>query len=166
MIAPAAASLARADRAELEHALSVIERRMTELGDLERTVSRPARKTTPSLARMLYADRRQRERVFAGFDVFGEPGWDVLLDLYAAHSEARAVSVSSACIAAAVPPTTALRWIQMLTDKALLTREPDPFDRRRVNLRLAPETLRRMERYLEGVTCSCSADRPPPSSPP
>jgi hypothetical protein len=41
-------------------------------------------------------------------DLFADPGWDILLDLYAARQEGKQVSVSSLCIAAAVPPTTAL----------------------------------------------------------
>jgi DNA-binding MarR family transcriptional regulator len=163
---PADASLATADLAELDRVLSAIERRLTELRDLARSSSRAVQKTTLPVARMLVADRRRRDRVFAEYDIFGEPGWDILLDLYAAHSERRDVSVSSACIAAAVPPTTALRWIQMLTEKALLTRQPDPFDRRRVHLRLAPEALRRMELYLGNVKCACATNRPPaPPSP-
>lgn len=166
MNAPLDTSLAKADLVELDRVLSVIEHRLKELRDLACSSSRAVQRTTLPIARLLVADRRRRERVFAEYDIFGEPGWDILLDLYAAHSERRDVSVSSACIAAAVPPTTALRWIQMLTDKALLIRQPDPDDRRRVNLRLAPEALRRMELYLGSVKCTCATDRPPAPSPP
>lgn len=148
-----AAWLATADLAELGHALAVIERRRIELRGL--ADPRPVQGATPPVAKMVYAERRRRERVFAGYAIFGEPGWDILLDLYVAHGECREVSVSSACIAAEVPPTTALRWIRMLTDKGLLTRQLDPSDRRRVNLRLAPEALKRMELYLGNMKCAC-----------
>src|SRR3546814_18726533 len=62
------------------------------------------------------------------------PAWDMLLDLYAACYERRQVSVSSLCIAAAVPATTALRWIKNMTDAGLLDRSCDPNDARRIFL--------------------------------
>jgi hypothetical protein len=43
--------------------------------------------------------------------LFADPAWDILLDLAAARIDGRMVAVSSLCIAAAVPATTALRWI-------------------------------------------------------
>ena len=58
----------------------------------------------------------------------------MLLDLYAAELEGAQVSVSSLCIAAAVAPTTALRWIGRMTEAGLFVRQPDPFDRRRAFL--------------------------------
>lgn len=68
----------------------------------------------------------------------------MLLDLYAAHLEGTQVSVSSLCIAAAVAPTTALRWIGKMTEAGLFTRQPDPVDRRRAFMVLT-------ERALEGM---------------
>jgi hypothetical protein len=43
-----------------------------------------------------------REQFF-GPDLFADPAWDILLDLYAARLEQQRVAVSSLCIAAAVP---------------------------------------------------------------
>jgi DNA-binding MarR family transcriptional regulator len=56
--------------------------------------------------------------------------------------------VSSLCIAAAVPATTALRWIKTLTDMGLLVRSADPQDGRRVYIELAPGAAARLEAYL------------------
>lgn len=75
----------------------------------------------------------------------------MLLDLMAARLEGKTVSVSSLCIAAAVPPTTALRWIGTLTTKGLLVRDSDPGDRRRVNLALSERTARAMGAWLRRV---------------
>lgn len=80
--------------------------------------------------------RRLRDRFF-GEGLFADPAWDILLDLYAARLEGKHVSVSSLCIAAAVPPTTALRWITVLTEKGMLVREADPQDRRRIYIALS-----------------------------
>lgn len=55
----------------------------------------------------------------------------------ASRLEGGQVAVSSLCIAAAVPTTTALRWIKLLTDGGLLVRVPDPQDGRRCFVALA-----------------------------
>lgn len=92
--------------------------------------------------------RRARRAVLEG-DWFADPAWDLLLDLLAAQYLGRRVSISSACIAANVPPTTALRWIDKLVDDAILLREDDPMDRRRSYLGLAPEVAARLEQWVE-----------------
>ena len=64
------------------------------------------------LGRAIYRARRDRDVMFDGHGrLFGEPAWDILLDLYIAYHEKSAVSVSSVCIAAAVPATTGLRHL-------------------------------------------------------
>ena len=94
-------------------------------------------------AAAIYAGRRARDKVFAGVDVFGEPVWDILLDLFVAHVEDRQISFSSAVIGAAVAPTTALRWISTLVQMDLLERVPDPSDPRRAFIRLTDEGVAR-----------------------
>ena len=94
--------------------------------------------------------RRLREQYF-GTDLFADPAWDILLDLYAARLEKQKVAVSSLCIAAAVPATTALRWIKTLTDMGLLLRAADPQDGRRVYIELAPDTAAGLEAYLSAA---------------
>ena len=74
---------------------------------------------------------------FSAPDLFADPAWDILLDLAASRLEGRSVSVSSLCIAAAVPPTTALRWIRMMTDQQLLERRADRADARRMFVDIA-----------------------------
>lgn len=92
--------------------------------------------------------RRARSRVLDG-DWFADPAWDLLLDLLAAQCLGRRVSISSACIAASVPATTALRWIDKLVREKLLVREDDPADGRRSYLALAPELAARLEQWIE-----------------
>lgn len=47
-------------------------------------------------------------------DLFGEPAWDMIVDLFIAAEENKTVSVSSLCIDASVPMTTVLRWNNIL----------------------------------------------------
>lgn len=84
--------------------------------------------------------RRQRERIFPA-ELFADPAWDILLDLFANTVRGNAVSISDACIASAVPSTTALRWIGRLHELGLLERLQDPRDTRRVLLRLTDPAL-------------------------
>ncbi len=99
------------------------------------------------VVRGLVRARRARERYFPA-DIFADPAWDMLLDLTAARAEGQPVSVSSLCIAACVPPTTALRWIRTLCDAGLFERASDPDDARRAFIALAEPTARAMARYL------------------
>jgi len=101
------------------------------------------------LARTVYRARRARVQCFGSdSDLFGEPAWDILLDLFAAASEGSRISVSSACIAAAVPATTALRWLAALEARDLIERTSDPGDGRRCYLALTDAARRSMELWL------------------
>lgn len=82
-------------------------------------------------------------------DLFADPAWDMLLDLLQAEIVQHRVPVSSLCIAAAVPATTALRWIKAMTDRGLLLRRDDPHDGRRVFIEMAPATSAALRRYFQ-----------------
>ncbi len=90
---------------------------------------------------------RQLRHQFFGEGLLEDPAWDMLLDLFAADLERAQVSVSSLCIAAAVAPTTALRWIGRMTEEGLFERKPDPFDRRRAFMALSANAREAMMRY-------------------
>jgi hypothetical protein len=109
--------------------------------------------STLAAARTLYADRRRRDELFRLPGMFGEPAWDILLDLFIATHEGRTVSVSSACIGSAVPQTTALRWLRFLEAKELIERESDTHDRRRANLRVTAKATMLIREFFE----RCSA---------
>ncbi|WP_199797827.1 MarR family winged helix-turn-helix transcriptional regulator [Porphyrobacter sp. HT-58-2] len=104
-----------------------------------------------ALARRAYALRRKRAAIFGNPDLFGEPAWDILLDLFIAHAEGKPVSVSSACIGSAAPATTGLRWLGVLADEGLVVREGDASDQRRVLVRLTATGLSAMERFFDEV---------------
>ena len=91
--------------------------------------------------------RRLRESFFDS-SLFADPAWDMLLDLLAARIEGDRVAVSSLCIAAAVPPTTALRWIRSMTDRGLFERHDDPMDGRRIHISLSDAAAHGMARFF------------------
>lgn len=94
--------------------------------------------------------RRLRERFFDR-DLFADPAWDMLLDLMAARIERVQVAVSSLCIAACVPSTTALRWIKTMTDVGLFDRVADPDDGRRIFIRLSEGAAGGMAKYFAAM---------------
>lgn len=104
--------------------------------------------------RLMLRLRNTRASIFGATDLFQDPAWDILLDLYAAHLEGRSVSVSSACIASMVPPTTALRWITVLEKRGLVLRANDDLDARRRHLFLTDKARRFLETFIEAVDTS------------
>jgi len=101
--------------------------------------------------RAMIRARRLRDQYFDS-ELFADPAWDMLLDLLQARAERRPVAVSSLCIAAAVPATTALRWIKRLTDEGLFVRNADPRDGRRVFIDLSEGAANAMARYFQAAT--------------
>ncbi len=121
----------------------------TELDELNRAVNliriRVESHIAPSLsnwAEEQYLQRRHRNAIFAeDTQLFGEPAWDILLDLLVAHQSGKPISVSSACIAADVPSSTALRYITRLEARGLVRRHRDTLDGRRHYLELTDRAL-------------------------
>lgn len=130
-------------------------------GTRERTEAGDAR--LAAVARAEYVARRRRDRLFDA-DIFAEPAWDMLLDLFIQRHEQRSVSVHSLCIAAAVPQTTALRWITKLACNGLLDRHPCTHDNRVIHITLSETGLAVMERYLESQLGESGAGSAPPLS--
>jgi hypothetical protein len=106
------------------------------------------------LARKTYSLRRKRAVIFGNPELFGEPAWDILLDLFIAQAEEKPVSVSSACIGSAAPATTGLRWLGVLADEGLIVRENDSGDNRRVLVRLSNTGVKAMERFFDAFEAS------------
>ncbi len=123
---------------------------------LERDVANPdacalADAEAVVLAQELYHARRRRGSVFNS-DLFGEPAWDMLLDLFVRTQTQSKTSVTDACIGSGGAPTTALRYIDLLEDRGLIQRESDPRDARRTWLCLTEVGLGLLGRYLLNQT--------------
>ena len=102
---------------------------------------------SPDAVRAIIRARRLRSK-FLPEDLFADPAWDMLLDLLQAELVQHRVPVSSLCIAAAVPATTALRWLKTMTDRGLLNRRADPHDGRRIFIEMAPATSRSLRQFF------------------
>lgn len=115
---------------------------------LQRTTRAPA--PDPRLVRQIIRQRQMRGKFFDP-ELFADPAWDMLLDLTAARAEHLRVSVTSLCIASGVPPTTALRWIGVLTEGGLVKRVEDPSDRRRAFIALSDKAADDMARFFAEI---------------
>ncbi len=72
----------------------------------------------------------------------------MLQDQTAARLEDKPVAVSSLCLAAAVPTTTALRQIKALCDAGMFVRRIDLHDARRTFIEVSETSAHAMRDYL------------------
>jgi len=104
----------------------------TSVDDEEAITAAQAERMAPLLlasAEAVYRSRRKRSAYFTD-TLFGEPAWDMLFDLFIHQVRRKRVQVTSACLASAVPATTALRWITVLEQEGLVQRVPSVQDKR------------------------------------
>lgn len=98
-------------------------------------------------ARRLSRARRARDDVF-GHDLFLNPAWNILLELFIAAEEGRNVTIKSACVASGVPQSTALRHIAHLVDIRLAVRHVHPSDARSAYLKLTERGRAKMAAFI------------------
>jgi hypothetical protein len=91
---------------------------------------------------------KRRSRLVSVANLFADPAWFILLDLFVRQHSGLQTSVSSACHASFSPVTTALRHLAILTERKIIEREYDPNDQRRVFLRLTEEASAEIQRTL------------------
>lgn len=112
----------------------------------------PAEPPTAEAVRSLLRARLKRKRYFTA-DLFADPAWDMLLELYASQLEQRRVTVGRLCVASKVPQTTALRWIAVLVRENLIEKRCDHLDARRIYVTLSLRGSSAMAAYFtEGAT--------------
>ncbi len=107
--------------------------------------------TTAHVVKACIKARSAREQIF-GTDIFRDPAWDMLLDLYVNRAEGRDTSVSSLCIAGGVPATTGLRYIAAMEELSFLTRRKDRHDARRVLIDPDPLAMTGVERAVSRLS--------------
>lgn len=128
-------------------------RRMTER-DLPSVLGASPRwqNANPSeVALAIFNSRRARVKHFGNRNIFGEPAWDMLLDLYIKQAEGKQTSIKSASIGSCAPATTALRWLKILEEEALVVSVEDPTDQRRRFVQLTAEGYEVMTQYFHDI---------------
>jgi DNA-binding MarR family transcriptional regulator len=121
------------------------------LDALEADIEQPRRNAEPlKFVRAVIRARAQRQGFF-GTDLFADPAWDVLLELYACELAQHRISVSKLCFAVGVPTTTVIRWLALLDRHGLVQRDEDLMDRRRVWVSLSAAGLEKMQNYFQSL---------------
>lgn len=97
---------------------------LTQAGRIERQALNLAQ-----VATRMRALARRRCRHLSG-EWFGEPAWEMLLELFIQFAGGARVSTKCLVIASGAPDTTALRVIDRLVESGLVERAPSPTDKR------------------------------------
>lgn len=106
----------------------------------------PAADQVRSIQRM----RLERHKFFSE-DLFADPAWNMLLELFASELEQNRVTVTTLCMASGIPTTTALRYISNLVCEGLILRRKDPSDGRRIWVELSQAGSASMTGYFASV---------------
>ena len=101
-----------------------------------------------AIARAAYRSRQERKR-FLPEALFFEPAWDMLLELFVAALDGKRIATKGLCGASGVPPSTALRYIDLLEETGLAVRSEDVSDARRIFVAITPLGEEAMAAYLE-----------------
>lgn len=75
----------------------------------------------------------------------------MLLALYCFSSKGERLTVSSLCYASGVPQTTALRWVNVIEERHLISRSRDPVDGRKNYVALTKKGEELMRRCLQSA---------------
>ena len=78
----------------------------------------------------------------------------MVLDLYIAECEGRRVDVSGMCLASGVPPTTALRYVDLLIEDGLIAKVGDARDGRRRILSIGATLRTAIDGWLDQAETS------------
>lgn len=103
------------------------------------------------ITELIIGARHYRNKVL-GSALFGEPAWDILLQLHIAHYRQQAISVTAAITFGETAPTTGLRWLKVLEEGGLIERRSDPFDHRRSFVALTDNGVSKIDRYIADYT--------------
>lgn len=104
----------------------------------------------PVNARLMYTicEIRQDRGKFLPARLFGEPAWDILLELFAAELDQQRMSITRLTRRTGIPATTVLRFLGSLGEAGLVKRTNDPTDERRVYVALTDGGLQAMNRFF------------------
>lgn len=99
-------------------------------------------------AKQAVSRRKFRRQLLGSPHLFGEPAWDMLIELFIHACECKRVSMSELCLITDIPASSALRLVHRLRDKQMVVLVPDVTDGRRHFVELTNDTLQRVEGYF------------------
>jgi DNA-binding MarR family transcriptional regulator len=85
-----------------------------------------------------------------GRDLYSNPGWDMLLELYL-RERREPISLTSLSNASNAPERTGLRSIERLVRRGLVSRSRDETDGRRIHVVLTPVAIELLDCLLDAL---------------
>lgn len=107
--------------------------------------------TALKTAQRAFDERKTRTDFVGSSEMFGEPAWDMLLDLFIRQTKDEQISGQSVFINAEAPTATAKRWLKVLEQNGLISAHPDPAGSEVGRVHLTPTGYEGMLRYLETI---------------
>jgi predicted transcriptional regulator len=95
-----------------------------------------------------YMENRNLRNKMISQDLFSDPCWDILMDVFSARLNDKNISVSAVATAGNMPHTTGLRYIDTLEKIGYIYRERDDWDGRRIFVKMSDDTFRMMKEYF------------------
>jgi DNA-binding MarR family transcriptional regulator len=109
---------------------------------------RPDFKITEDHIQSLLLARRARTALF-GNELFSDPAWDLLLELYAARLGERTTSLAHLAQAIDTPPSTLARWVTALNENGLTTSTANSPDPAKIIVSLTDQGLTKLEQLAK-----------------
>ena len=92
--------------------------------------------------------RLLRQQLLGAPELFGDPAWEMLVDLFIHQCKGKELSITSLCVAVNIPMSSGLRLVQKLCNVGILRRIADPIDGRRTIIKLEPPVAHRLRAYF------------------
>lgn len=116
--------------------------------DSDEAVPPPTVPELQSFMQMLLKLQHNKSKFFESTALSG-PSWEILLDIAEASLRGEAIQASSVSATLLVSLSTTMRHVNNLVAAGLVQSWTDPSDKRRTMLKLQPDALAAMRRYLE-----------------
>lgn len=100
-----------------------------------------------------YDRRKNRDGIFNLPELFGEPAWDMLLELYIAAEEGRQTTATHLCMASGVPVATARRWLAILESHGFLEHVNTHEDAQHDEIVISAHARERINMHFETIDC-------------
>lgn len=132
---------------------TLVERMHTVLdGFLPDASGEPEEPSEIERAREILRLHRARVRLFSPLrTIFHNPAWDVMLQLFIAHEEGRAMTVDDLHTTSIVPAEVLKRWVRALEGEGIIARWPNVTASRGDVIALTPYAMETMLRFLDDV---------------
>jgi len=102
-------------------------------------------------ARRHLHDRKTRENVFGRPEFFGDPAWNMLVELFIAHEERRDLTAAQLCGRAGAALQTAHRWLAIMEREGLVMAVHAASNETDRKIFISSASIQNMHRYFGRV---------------